>query len=66
MELPDRVPSLAVRVTADPSRFRDVLLAERPRLVVCSQPPADAEDLDLVVVGTAPTVCDARSAPVAP
>jgi DNA-binding response OmpR family regulator len=47
-EVPERVPSLAVRVVADPRRFRDVLLAERPRLVVCAQPPADAEALDLV------------------
>jgi DNA-binding response OmpR family regulator len=47
-ELPDRVQSTAVRVVADPRRFRDVLLAERPRIVVCAQPPADAEALALV------------------
>jgi DNA-binding response OmpR family regulator len=47
-EVPDRVPSMVVRVVADARRFRDVLLAERPRLVVCSQPPADAEALELV------------------
>ena len=44
-EVPDRVPSTVVRVIADPRRFRDVLLAERPRIVVCAQPPADAEAL---------------------
>ena len=38
----------AVRVTADPGRFRDILLAERPRIVVVCQPPARDEDLDLV------------------
>jgi len=47
-ELPDRVESTVVRVVADPRRFRDVLLAERPRIVVCAQPPADAEALALV------------------
>jgi DNA-binding response OmpR family regulator len=47
-EVPDRVPSTSVRVMADPRRFRDVLLAERPRIVLCSQPPADAEALRLV------------------
>ena len=47
-ELPDRVQSTVVRVVADPRRFRDVLLAERPRIVVCAQPPADAEALALV------------------
>jgi DNA-binding response OmpR family regulator len=47
-EVPDRVPSAIVRVIADPRRFRDVLLAERPRVVVCAEPPADAEALQLV------------------
>jgi DNA-binding response OmpR family regulator len=47
-ELPDRVQSTVVRVISDPRRFRDVLLAERPRVVVCAQPPADAEALALV------------------
>ena len=47
-EVPARVPSTAARVIADPRRFRDVLLAERPRIVVCAQPPADAEALRLV------------------
>ena len=35
-ELPDRVQSTVVRVISDPRRFRDVLLAERPRVVVCA------------------------------
>src|SRR5262249_22304317 len=47
-EVPDRVPSTVVRVMADPRRFRDVLLAERPRIVLCAQPPADAESLRVV------------------
>ena len=47
-EVPDRVSSSVVRVIADPRRFRDVLLAERPRIVVCAEPPADAEALRLV------------------
>ena len=48
IEVPDRVPSTVVRVIADPRRFRDVLLAERPRIVLCAQPPADAEALHIV------------------
>ena len=48
IEVPDRVPSTVVRVIADPRRFRDVLLAERPRIVLCAQPPADAEALHVV------------------
>lgn len=48
-DLPGLVAGTTVRITADPRRFRDVLLAERPRIVVCSQPPAGAEDLELVV-----------------
>ncbi len=47
-EVPDRVSSSVVRVIADPRRFRDVLLAERPRIVVCAEPPADAEALRIV------------------
>lgn len=42
------MPSTAVRVTGDPRRFRDLLLAERPRIAVCCQPPASARDLELV------------------
>ncbi len=49
-EVPDRVGSSTVRVVPDPRRFRDLLLAERPRIVVCAQPPADAEALGLVAV----------------
>jgi DNA-binding response OmpR family regulator len=49
IELPGLVPGTAIRVTADPRRFRDVLLAERPRIVVCSQPPAIDDDLELVI-----------------
>jgi DNA-binding response OmpR family regulator len=46
--LPLLAATKAVRVTADPRRFRDVLLAERPRIVVVCQPPADNETMDLV------------------
>lgn len=42
-------PATVVRVVDDPRRFRDLLLAERPRVVVCAQPPAGATDLELVV-----------------
>ena len=48
LELADRRPDVVVRVVADPRRFRDILLAERPRIVVVAQPPAGPEDLDLV------------------
>jgi DNA-binding response OmpR family regulator len=48
LELADRRPDVAVRVVADPRRFRDLLVAERPRLVVVAQPPAGPEDLALV------------------
>jgi two-component system response regulator RegX3 len=47
-ELPGLMPGLAIRVTADPRRFRDILLAERPRIVVVAQPPATAVELDAV------------------
>ncbi len=47
-EVPDRVGTSAVRVVADERRFRDLLLAERPRVVVCAQPPAERAALDLV------------------
>jgi DNA-binding response OmpR family regulator len=46
--LPELVAATEVRLTADPRRFRDILLAERPRIVVVCQPPASDEDLDLV------------------
>ncbi|HEX5148173.1 MAG TPA: response regulator transcription factor [Candidatus Limnocylindrales bacterium] len=47
-ELPALVAGTGVWVTADPRRFRDVLLAERPRIVVVCQPPAGDEVMDLV------------------
>ena len=37
-----------IRVVADPARFRAMLLAERPRIVVCAEPPADRAVLDVV------------------
>jgi DNA-binding response OmpR family regulator len=48
LDLAAHVPAVQVRIVDDPRRFRDLLLAERPRVVVCSQPPAGAEDLALV------------------
>jgi two-component system response regulator RegX3 len=48
-ELRGLVPGTTVRVLTDPRRFRDVLLAERPRMVVVCEPPADDAILDLVV-----------------
>ena len=48
LELPGLAPGTAIRITADPRRFRDILLAERPRVVVVAQPPAGPDDLDLV------------------
>lgn len=47
-DLPNAARNVTVRVTADPRRFRDILLAERPRIVVVCQPPAGDEDLGLV------------------
>jgi two-component system response regulator RegX3 len=44
-QLPAEVPDIAVRVLTDPARFRALLLAERPRIVVCAEPPADAGPL---------------------
>jgi DNA-binding response OmpR family regulator len=49
LELPGLAPDTRVRVTDDPRRFRDVLLAERPRIVVCCEPPAGADDLAIVL-----------------
>jgi DNA-binding response OmpR family regulator len=43
------VPGVVARVVADPARFRAMLLAERPRIVVCSEPPADRATLELVI-----------------
>lgn len=48
LELAARRPDVVVRVEADPRRFRDLLIAERPRLVIVAQPPAGPEDLALV------------------
>jgi DNA-binding response OmpR family regulator len=47
-EMPDVTPGAVVRVLADPARFRAMLLAERPRIVVCAEPPADRAVLDAV------------------
>jgi two-component system response regulator RegX3 len=47
-ELPGLVAGISVRVTADPRRFRDILLAERPRIVVACEPPAGDTDLEVV------------------
>jgi two-component system response regulator RegX3 len=47
-ELPGLVSGTLVRVTADPRRFRDVLLAERPRVVVVCEPPAHDDEVELV------------------
>lgn len=46
--VPGQVGASIVRVLDDPRRFRDLLLAERPRIVVCAQPPADRTTLELV------------------
>ena len=48
LELPGLVPGTAVLVTNDTRHFRDVLLAEWPRIVVVCQPPAGPAELDLV------------------
>ena len=47
-DLQGRVPDTVVRVTPDPRRFRDILLAERPRIAVVCEPPAGEDVLDLV------------------
>jgi two-component system response regulator RegX3 len=48
LHLPGLVDDTAIRVVGDPRRFRDILLAERPRVVVVCQPPADDETIELV------------------
>jgi two-component system response regulator RegX3 len=48
MALAELRPDVAIRVVADPRRFRDLLLAERPRLVVVAEPPAGPDDLSVV------------------
>jgi two-component system response regulator RegX3 len=47
-ELPGLAGARAIEVTGDPRRFRDILLVERPRIVVVCEPPASSEDLELV------------------
>lgn len=47
-DLPALVAGTAIRVTPDSRRFRDLLLGERPRIVVVCEPPAGSQDLDLV------------------
>jgi DNA-binding response OmpR family regulator len=47
-DLPALVARTTIRVTSDPRRFRDILLAERPRIVVVCQPPAGVADLEVV------------------
>lgn len=42
------VPGTGVAVTADPARFRELLATLRPRVVVCSRPPASLGDLQAV------------------
>jgi DNA-binding response OmpR family regulator len=42
------VPGIVVAVVADPSRFRELLAIHRPRVVVCSRPPASLGDLQAV------------------
>jgi DNA-binding response OmpR family regulator len=48
LDLEALCPGVVVRVVADPRRFRDILIAERPRLAIVSQPPAGRDDLALV------------------
>lgn len=47
-DLPSLVTGTPVHVTPDPRRFRDLLLVERPRIVVVCEPPGGEADLDLV------------------
>ena len=42
------VAGTGVAVTADPARFRELLATLRPRVVVCSRPPATLSDLQAV------------------
>jgi DNA-binding response OmpR family regulator len=43
------VPGVGVSVVTDGAQFRDLLASMRPRLVVCSRPPATLGDLQAVV-----------------
>lgn len=47
LELEAQAVPDTVRVLADPRRFRDILIAERPRIVVCAEPPAGVAELEL-------------------
>jgi len=42
------VPGMGIAVVADPARFRELLDALRPRVVVCARPPATLSDLEAV------------------
>ncbi len=46
--LGSRVTGIAVVVVADPARFRELLATLRPRVVVCSRPPAGATEIQAV------------------
>src|SRR3954471_19874981 len=48
VEIGAHVPGMRVRILADPARFAAMLLAERPRIVVCAEPPADRATIELV------------------
>jgi DNA-binding response OmpR family regulator len=46
--LADERPDIVIQVVSETRQFRDLLLAERPVIVVVAQPPAGPEDLALV------------------
>jgi DNA-binding response OmpR family regulator len=46
--LASAAPGASVTVVADPGRFRELLATLRPRVVVCSRPPATLGDLQAV------------------
>jgi len=48
LELEAHAALETVRILSDPRRFRDLVLAERPRIVVCAEPPAGPAELELV------------------
>lgn len=47
-DLAPYVPGGTILVVTDARRFRDTLLAERPRVVVCMEPPASGAVVELV------------------
>jgi DNA-binding response OmpR family regulator len=49
VELMTQTVRASIHITDDARRFRSLLLVGRPRLVVCSQPPADNETIELVL-----------------